>query len=75
MNRRIRLLLLLIVVTVTLALAGTPSVSAGHHDGLICGTPNDPIPCSTFDNGNCIYSYDAASNCCVAHVGCLGVCC
>ena len=75
MTRRSRLLLLLLAVTLTLVLAETPGVSAGHHDGLICGTPNDPIPCSTFDNGGCIYSYNAASNCCVAHLGCIGYCC
>ncbi|MFL6234833.1 MAG: hypothetical protein ACJ76N_16990 [Thermoanaerobaculia bacterium] len=73
MTQRIRLLLLLAAVTLILALAGAPSVSAAH--GLICGGPDDPIPCSTFNTASCVYSYDRAANCCYAQSGCLGHCC
>ena len=76
MSHRLRMLLLL-VLTLALTLVGAAGVSA-KPKGLICGTPDDPIPCSTFDNpsGGCYYTYQASSNCCVAsHFGCVNYCC
>ena len=71
--RKLRLLLLLVSVMV---LAGIGDLSAAKP-GLICGTPDDPIPCSTFNTGQCTYTYHHASNCCVPSQGppCLGICC
>jgi len=78
MSHRLRTLLLL-VLTLTLTLVGVAGVTAAPKPkGLICGTPDDPIPCSTFDNpsAGCYYTYQASSNCCVAALfGCLNHCC
>lgn len=73
MRNGLRILLLLAVLTVVI---GIGDLSAGKP-GLICGTPDDPIPCSTFDTEQCSYTYHRASNCCVPSSGfpCLGICC
>jgi hypothetical protein len=71
MKKAMRILLLLAVL-MTMVTVGDLSAK---KPGLICGTPDDPIPCSTFDNGTCIYTYNQAANCCYAHSGCLGYCC
>jgi hypothetical protein len=73
MPQRFRLFIFLIAVVSTLTLAGTPSASA--TDGLICGVPEDPIPCSTFNTARCVYSYNPATNCCVAQRLCVQYCC
>ena len=72
MIRRSRLLLLLVAVTLAFAFAGIPDVSGSS--GLICGPHEPPIPCSNFNQGTCVYSYDKASNCCKSS-GCLSICC
>jgi hypothetical protein len=71
-KNRLRILLLL---TLALVLTAAGDLSAARP-GLICGTPDDPIPCSTFNGGGCIYTYDRDSNCCLpSSPPCLGICC
>jgi len=66
-------ILLLLALLMTIVAVGDVSAT---KPGLICnGDPHDTIPCSTFNNGTCIYTYNAAANCCYAHSGCLGHCC
>jgi hypothetical protein len=74
MRNRLRILLLVVLL---LALAGIGDLSASKPPGgLICGTPDDPIPCSTYDTSQCTYTYDHASNCCKAGgFPCLNRCC
>ena len=72
MKKAMRILLLL---TLLMTLAAVGDLYA-TKPGLICnGDPHDTIPCSTFNNGTCTYTYNAASNCCVASGGCLNRCC
>ena len=69
-----RRLLLLLLLVVLVALAGIGDLSAAKP-GLICGTPDDPIPCSTYNNGQCSHSYNRDTNCCVASGPCVNRCC
>ena len=71
MKKAMRILLLLVLL-MTLAAVGDLYAT---KPGLNCGDPHNPIPCSTFDNGSCIYTYNQAANCCYAHSGCVGYCC
>ena len=66
-------ILFLLALALVMVVAGDSSAA---KPGLICGTPDDPIPCSTFNGGRCTYHYDAATNCCKAFTsGCLQQCC
>jgi hypothetical protein len=72
MRNRILFLLALVLVLTT---AGDSSAS---KPGLICGTPDDPIPCSSFNTAQCTYSLDRAANCCdpsSPSSTCPGICC
>jgi hypothetical protein len=72
MIRRFRLPLLLIAITLSLGLAAAPSTSASL--GLTCAHV-DPIGCSSFNQGNCIYCYDKTIGCCFSKTsGCIEHC-
>ena len=52
-------ILLLLALLMTIVAVGDVSAT---KPGLICnGDPHDTIPCSTFNNGTCIYTYNAAA--------------
>jgi hypothetical protein len=68
---------ILFLLALALVLTATGNVSASKP-GLICGTPDDPIPCSTFNTSTCTYTLDRAANCCdpsIPSPSCLGICC
>lgn len=76
MRNRLRILLLLGLAPV-LMVVGNLSANP-KPKGLVCGTPDDPIPCSSFNNGTCSYVLDSAANCCdptTPSFQCPGICC
>jgi len=68
---------ILFLLALTLVLMAAGNVSA-KPKGLICGTPNDPIPCSNFNTSGCTYFLNQAANCCYPSSpspSCPGICC
>ena len=73
MKNGLRILFLLGLLMV---LTGVGQSSA--ESGLICGWPDDPIPCSTFNTSSCTYTLNEAANCCIPSSPsprCHGICC